>query len=156
MKTTYTPTEQHIKTAREFYQRAVNDNGGIEGMDDWHAFSITRTGQPDLIIDMNAYQYGEWTGVTAYVVNDIGEIDTSSGVEMFKEPYAPTEIDDDDDSVDFSSVDTTDPAKVLFFAKTLDLQSLIENEHSIENIVWLIGLLEKALEDSINKQTEGK
>jgi hypothetical protein len=145
-----TVTEELSEYAKLFFQRAFDEHDKTyEGLDEWDSFS------PD--IDLNAYFYDKYIGVSAYLVVD-GETDTDSITSVFRfnvgeNPDSPLNQiplgDDEYFSIRDGQANLT-PENVLLMSRAIDPYEL-EDEYSLEHIVWLIGMLEDALEEALKK-----
>lgn len=143
-----TVTKEMSDYAKLFFQRAFEENDKIyEGLDEWDSFT------PD--IDLNAYFYDKYIGVTAYAVVD-GETDTSTMTNVFRfhigenpdNPLHKIPLGDDE-YIDISNAQAhLTPENVLLMSRAIDPYEL-EDEYSLEHLVWLIGQLEDALEEAL-------
>lgn len=146
-----TVTTELLNYAKLFFQRAYEENDKkFEGLDEWDSFS------PD--IDLNAYHYGVFMGVTAYAVTEDGDTDTSTLTNVFKYFVGETPDDPllyiplgDGEYIDIrnAQADLT-PENVLLMSRAIDTYEL-EDVHGMEHVVWLIGQLEDALEEALNR-----
>ena len=80
MKNKFTVSDALHLYSRQFFREAYVDNGQrYEDMDDWDSFTL----EDGRVLDINAYHYGDFMGVTAYAVTDDG-IDTDSAQVVFR------------------------------------------------------------------------
>jgi hypothetical protein len=145
-----TVTKELSEYAKLFFQRAFEENDKTyEGLDEWDSFS------PD--IDLNAYFYDRYIGVSAYLVVD-GETDTDTLTSVFRfnvgenpdDPLNQIPLGDDE----YFSVRNAQahlvPENVLLFSRSIDVNEMVD-DNGFEHAIWLIGLLEDALEEALKK-----
>jgi hypothetical protein len=146
-----TVTQELSEYAKLFFQRAFEENDKTyEGLDEWDSFS------PD--IDLNAYFYDKYIGVSAYAVTEDGETDTDTLTSVFRFHVGENPDDPlnqiplgDDEYIDISNAQAhLTPENVLLMSRAIDPYEL-EDEYSLEHIVWLVGQLEDALEEALKK-----
>lgn len=141
--------------AKEFFQEAFNDNGRMyQDLDDWTSFTL----EDGRVLDLNAYYYGKYIGVTAYFVTEDG-IDTDNPHRIFRfnagddadNPLNQIDLDDDEYFSIKNAEANLSPEKVLFLSRSIDVNEMVD-DNGFEHAIWLIGLLEDALEIALKKE----